>query len=707
MSDQRQPLWHITAIAALVLYIEMLLIRWIGTEIRVFAYLQNATLVAAFLGLGLGCTRASQPPRFLAAVIALLGIGLVIRDPFDSGIAEVITQGLVAFEDSVVWSQSLPELSQVSRAWIRVGSVSFSLLASMFLLLAVANTMFPLGQLLGRMLAASPRPIAAYSADIFGSLLGIAVFDLLTLAWTPPWIWLALASGALLVTVLRNEQSQRRKLACTILLLVVPWLGVGNQASVWSPYQKLTLVQPKGADRKGAEMIEINGVWYQQMLNLDREYLRTHPDLYPPKQVALSHYVLPYRLLGKRKDVLIVGSGSGNDVAAAIAAGAEKIRAVEIDPVIVEWGRARHPNQPYTFDRVETIIGDGRAALRKTDRRFDLVWFGLLDSHTTPSAYTNVRLDHFVYTRESLEEAKRLLKPGGVVVLYFQAERTWIAQRLIGLAKETFKTQPLSMGVGSRPGLGHGGFLVIAGAPDAIGPVWEKVLASDEIRPMLVGTRWDTDVELTTDDWPYLYLQHRGIPDYHILMGVLSVLVMLLMSGRRGLRRSPDWIMLLLGAGFMLLETSAVSRAALLFGTTWTVNAYVVGSVLVMILFANLLASKLASDRVTWVVGCLAASLLALAAVPPTYFLYLPMVARILAGGLFLTLPVLFSGMLFVTQWASREHRDAAFGDNLLGALFGGVASLLSMLVGFSGLALLALAIYLGAALLIVRRAQA
>ena len=45
------------------------------------------------------------------------------------------------------------------------------------------------------------------------------------------------------------------------------------------------------------------------------------------------------------------------------------------------------------------------------------MWFGLLDSHTTPSAYTNVRLDHFVYTRESCEEAKRLLKPGGVIVV--------------------------------------------------------------------------------------------------------------------------------------------------------------------------------------------------------------------------------------------------------------------------------------------------
>jgi hypothetical protein len=54
-----------------------------------------------------------------------------------------------------------------------------------------------------------------------------------------------------------------------------------------------------------------------------------------------------------------------------------------------------------------------------------------------------------------------------------------------------------------------------------------------------------------------------------------------------------DATMLLLGAGFMLLEVAGVSRAALLFGTTWTVNAYVVGAILGMILLANLAASRM------------------------------------------------------------------------------------------------------------------
>src|SRR5215813_3381738 len=54
-------------LSALILFVEMLLIRWVGTEIRIFAYVQNAILIACFLGLGLGCRNARAPVRLLPA----------------------------------------------------------------------------------------------------------------------------------------------------------------------------------------------------------------------------------------------------------------------------------------------------------------------------------------------------------------------------------------------------------------------------------------------------------------------------------------------------------------------------------------------------------------------------------------------------------------------------------------------------------------
>src|SRR4029079_5481640 len=41
-------------ISVVGLFLELLLIRWVTTEIRIFAYLQNTVLVVCFLGLGMG-----------------------------------------------------------------------------------------------------------------------------------------------------------------------------------------------------------------------------------------------------------------------------------------------------------------------------------------------------------------------------------------------------------------------------------------------------------------------------------------------------------------------------------------------------------------------------------------------------------------------------------------------------------------------------
>jgi hypothetical protein len=168
-----------------------------------------------------------------------------------------------------------------------------------------------------------------------------------------------------------------------------------------------------------------------------------------------------------------------------------------------------------------------------------------------------------------------------------------------------------------------------------------------------------------------------------------------------------DGTMLLLGAGFMLLEVAGVSRAALLYGTTWTVNAYVVGAMLFMTLLANGTASRRSLDSTGWPFAGLVLSLLAFLLVPPLWLAAHSPGLRIVVGGAFLALPVFFSGLIFVTVWSGRPRKDLALGSNILGALIGGVASMLSLLVGFRGLTAITLAVYLGARLALGRTGAA
>jgi hypothetical protein len=68
--------------SALTLFAELALIRWVATEIRVFAYVKNLALLLCFLGFGLGCALARQRPRWQTAATALLGLIVVVRLPW-------------------------------------------------------------------------------------------------------------------------------------------------------------------------------------------------------------------------------------------------------------------------------------------------------------------------------------------------------------------------------------------------------------------------------------------------------------------------------------------------------------------------------------------------------------------------------------------------------------------------------------------------
>ncbi len=699
---------RIALVSAAVLFLEMLLVRWVGTEVRIFAYLQNAVLVSAFLGLGLGCRNADRPVHFPPAALSLLAIGLFIRDPLRWQLGEAVTQGLSAFQDSLVWGGT----SQ-NAGYVRIPLITFAAAVTLGLLAAVAMAFQPLGQWLGRWMDAHPRPIVAYTINILGSLAGIALFDLLTVARTPPWAWLAAASLSLLLLLPSAPSGPYARAVALGAVLALPFLGVSPEArtTIWSPYQKLGLspleVRSGDTTLTCGELVNVNNTGYQVILDLDRARMAARPDLYPPAEVPYSHYVLPHNLIGPRQRALIVGSGAGNDVAGALAAGVEHVQAVEIDPAIVDLGRTRHPDRPYASPRVALAVDDARAFFRQPTGPYDLIWFGLLDSHTTPSAYSNVRLDHFVYTRESFADMKRLLAPSGVVVLLFEPQTVWIADRLGALFRDTFGAEPLVFTVRSSTAcLGWGGVMFVGGAPATTAELRRRAEADVELsRRMLAPGIFAFKTEVATDDWPYLYLPRRTVPRFYLLVGGAGLLLAWFLRRRLFTAQEPLHVpMLLLGAGFMLLEVTAVSRAALLYGTTWTVNAYVVGAMLSMVLLANLVAARAQPAVTGWPFVGLVLAILAIALVPAATLAAFPPVVRVIAGGTFLALPVFFSGLVFVQEWASESRRGAALGSNLIGSLLGGLASMLSMLIGFQALAFLTLAIYLGVWLLLLRR---
>ena len=168
-----------------------------------------------------------------------------------------------------------------------------------------------------------------------------------------------------------------------------------------------------------------------------------HQTAYPLDRLRRDapFYFFPYTYAGRHDDVLIIGAGTGNDVAVALAQGAQRVDAVEIDPVLQRLGRDRHPERPYPDPRVTAHVDDGRAFLERTDRRYDLILLALPDSATIVTGQAALRLENYLFTTQALEQARSLLRPGGTFAMYNYYE-PWLVDRYANTLRAVYGTAP-------------------------------------------------------------------------------------------------------------------------------------------------------------------------------------------------------------------------------------------------------------------------
>ena len=127
-------------LSVLGLYIELLLIRWIGTEVRIFAYLQNTVLVVCFLGLGAGLFSSRRPVNLTRLLAAIAALTVVLVVPQTRLIFGNISQALSLVADVNIWDPIF--LKDKSALPIIVG---VALVLTLVLLSALLEVFVPLG----------------------------------------------------------------------------------------------------------------------------------------------------------------------------------------------------------------------------------------------------------------------------------------------------------------------------------------------------------------------------------------------------------------------------------------------------------------------------------------------------------------------------------------------------------------------------------
>ncbi|MPZ89501.1 MAG: spermidine synthase [Nitriliruptorales bacterium] len=654
-------------LSALMLFVELALIRWAGSNVVYLSYFSNFVLLGSFLGIGIGFLRAgARVDLFPWAPVALTGlVAFVLVFP-----VEIDRRGDQLIYFGSAQATGLP-------TWVTLPVI----------FLATAAVLATIAEGVARTFAKF-APLEAYRLDIAGSIAGIVGFSALSFMHAPPVVWGVAAAAGFLITLPRPSDQHKAPLARRlplahlalaglVLLLAVESVQPGHS---WSPYYKVTATE-RGEGDDSSVIVDVNGIPHQVIQSTARRNAR-EPIYF------LSYERAPENPL---RDVLVVGAGNGSDVAIALQNGAQHVDAVEIDPRLQELGDQLHPERPYADARVEVHITDGRAFLEHTDKRYDLILFALPDSLTLVSGQSSLRLESYLFTTGAMEEAREHLSPGGVFAMYNFYRQDWLIDRLAGTLEQAYGHRPCIDTIEGTAGLA----LLTTGVDETAVDCRERWSARTENPPPPVD-----------DDYPFLYLREPGLPGFYLLTIALILLasVLLIRAASGPLKRmAPYGDLFFMGVAFLLLETKNVVQFALLFGTTWFVNALVFAGVLLSVYIAVEVARRVRLPRPQVLYFALLAAIAVAFLVPNAALLALSPVPRFIVAVVLAFAPIFLANLVFAQRFADVSASTVAFGANLLGAMIGGLLEYLSLIVGYRPLLLVTAGAY-GLAFLLGRR---
>lgn len=677
-----RPHLRLFALSCLALFLELTVIRWVPGSVRLVAYYANLMLISSFLGIGLGAMLAERDGKFVRWFPALLAINVLF----------------LALSRHVLLPGSSVEL-RFNMAYA-VGVTSYLALLGIFFLNAALFV--PLGEQIGQQFRRLQN-LRAYAWDLGGSLAGTVLFGVFAVAHFSPQIGLAIGV-AIFALLFPGEARNGRTIVLFVFLLGVS-VATTEWRATWSAYNHLSIradsettwtmlsrAPTPPADLVTMQdppsyMLSVNQNFYQYHRTTDIRRFTPGTPAYEAADTFRIPYLIPYAFQAAPRNVAVVGAGGGLDVESALLHGAEHVDAVEIDPAIVSLARRYSAAGAYENPKVTLHVDDARAFFERATPGYDLVVFGLLDSHGLFSSMANIRLDGFVYTVEGFRSAWELLNDRGVLSLAFgTSSRPWLGGKLYRMVAEATGRQPR---VYSE--LPYGNMVMIV----------EKQPTRDPPTGFGEYVPWQpTTAQLAspaaTDDWPYLYLRQRTIPSDYLLV-ILSLLMISVVAVIRLKPRGAGTEELhfgAMGAGFLLLETKSIVDSSLYFGATWIVSLIVISGVLLLVLLANALAGRFRGFS-RWLYAPLIGSVLLVYAVPRDLILGLPFTGRVAWTALVVPLPLFFAGLVFSSTFKRTAHPSAAFGANLVGAMVGGFAEYLSMAIGSSSLVVVVVGAYL------------
>jgi hypothetical protein len=180
--------------------------------------------------------------------------------------------------------------------------------------------------------------------------------------------------------------------------------------SGWNAYSRIDAVEGVDAPKFLARLYIDSDAW-TSIMPWDGKLESVH-------ELRDSYRARPFQF-NPGGETLVIGPGGGPDVIAALASGSRKVTAVEMNPLMIQFVRHYGERAGLLYDRpdVEVIQSEGRNFISRTDRRFDTIFLGFVDSWASVASGGLSLSENYLYTEQAFRAYYDHLTDNGVLVI--------------------------------------------------------------------------------------------------------------------------------------------------------------------------------------------------------------------------------------------------------------------------------------------------
>lgn len=179
----------------------------------------------------------------------------------------------------------------------------------------------------------------------------------------------------------------------------------------WNSFSRIDVVEGGKGDEDLAAKIFIDGGAGTNIISWDG-------DLESRKGLSGWMQYLPFKTIDSPK-VLVIGSGGGRDVVAALVSGSKDVTSVEINPIIYHTVESygNKAGNLYHHQYVRSYVDEGRSFVTRSTEKYDIIYIPFVDTWASVSSGGLDVSENFLYTMEGFQQYYDHLTDRGEIVV--------------------------------------------------------------------------------------------------------------------------------------------------------------------------------------------------------------------------------------------------------------------------------------------------